>query len=96
LIAVGTIAAFLLTVAIWAIVLWIRVPSAPAFTAKQWTFITAHASDPRVQPCFSHPSHTVTIVHRGTTVIEVSGLVKELPGGPDAFLRCMRTRLHGR
>lgn len=96
LIAASVIAAGLLAVGLYGFVLWLRVPSRPAYTAKQFAFITAHMSDPRVQPCFAHLGHTVTVVQHETTVISASGYVKELPPGSSAaFLRCMRTRLHG-
>jgi hypothetical protein len=95
-IAIGAIAAALVVVGVWAAVIWFRV-SGPEFTTKQWAFITAHASDPRVKPCFGPAGHIVSFpAHTTTGVTEIASETVALREGSDpaAFLACMRTRLH--
>jgi hypothetical protein len=97
LIVIGTIAAALSVVGVWVAVIWFRVPG-PEFTTQQWAFITAHASDPRVQACFGPAGHIVTFpAHTTTGVSEIASETVVLREGshPAAFLACMRTRLHG-
>jgi hypothetical protein len=96
LIAIGTIAATVVAVGVWAAVIWFRLPG-PEFTTKQWAFITAHSSDPRVHPCFGPAGHIVTSpAHTTTGVSEIASETFVLhEESPAAFLACMRTRLHG-
>jgi hypothetical protein len=96
-IALGLVGLVVIGASAWVLVLWLRITSNPAYTTKQWAYITAHAPDPRVQPCFGQAGHTVTVVRHahgnGTRVLVMRGTARE--EDPSIFLKCMRTRLRG-
>ena len=104
LIAVGTVAvAALIAVGVWAAVIWFR-PPGPEFTTKQWAFITAHVSDPRVHTCFGRGGHLVTFVPPAYTAkgyVPLAWKIASETGvshaeSPAAFLACVKTRLRAR